>query len=119
VKHNHTPRARIQVESIREWHAVTVRARRWATTHGITLLPEEVGALYEALGFFLGDLDAGRVAIRPMPHHIARAWGPLRVLAAPEGVRLWRTPGAWPIEGVAITLEEAPHVREALERVWP
>jgi hypothetical protein len=103
---------------VRGWRTVTVRARRSTTRYGVTLLPEEVGALHEELGFFLGDLDAGRVAIAPVPLHVARAWSPLRVLMAPEGVRLWRTPGAWPVEGVAITLEEAPHVREALARAW-
>jgi hypothetical protein len=119
VKRKRTPRVQVRVEGLRGWHAVTVRAARSTTTQGIALLPEEVGALYEALGFVIGDLDAGRVAIRPVPLHIARAWGPLRVLVAPEGVRLWRRPSAWPIEGVAITLEEAPHVRVALERAWP
>ncbi len=94
---------------IRGWWTLAVRGSRMGC--GVALPRERVPWLVRALE----SLPA--YSTGPIPSHIARAWGPLRVLASPIGVRIWRNPGAWPVEGVAITAAEAPLVVEAVARV--
>lgn len=97
---------------IRGWRALAVRCHSQEIGSGVVLPREEVP-------WFVGELEPLLVSeTGPIPPHIARAWGPLRVLVTPKGVRLWRTPGAWPIEGVAIAAAEARHVVDAVAGGW-
>ena len=102
----------VEVVCIHGWRALAVRDHSQEIGSGVVLPREEVPWFVEELGPLLVSSTG------PMPMHIARAWGPLRVLVSPKGVRLWRTPGSWPIEGVAITVAEARHVIEAVTRDW-
>jgi hypothetical protein len=111
VRRKHTHSVVSELVSIRGWRALALRAYSQMGP-GVALPREEVPWLVGVLGS-LPTSSTG-----PIPLHIARAWGPLRVLVSPKGVRLWRSPGSWPIEGVAITTAEAPHVIDAVAREW-
>jgi hypothetical protein len=110
VKRMPVPSVHADAVCIRDWWTLAVRGSRMGC--GIALPRERVPWLVRALG----SLPASSAC--PIPSHIVRAWGPLCVLVSPTGVRIWRNPGAWPVEGVAITAAEAPHVVEAVARVW-
>ena len=101
----------LEAVCIRGWRALAVRCYSQEICSGVMLPREEVPWFVGELGPMLD------VATGPIPPHIATAWGPLHVLVSPKGVRLWRTSGSWPIEGVAITVAEAPHVIEAVATV--
>lgn len=100
----------LEAVSIRGWRALALRDWSQPIGRGVMLPREEVPWLVGEMGCLLSSPTG------PVPHHIARGWGPLYVLVTPKVVRLWRRPGAWPIEGVGIAAAEARHVIEALVR---
>lgn len=111
MKHKHAHSVSVEAVCIQGWCALVVRDHS-RSCRGVDLPREEVPWFLGKMGPLLGP------STEPIPSHIARAWGPLRVLVSPRGVRLWRSPGSWPIEGVAITAAEARHVIEAVARCW-
>ncbi len=101
----------LEAVCIRGWRALAVRDYS-QLGRGVVLPREEVPWFVGEMGCLLASPTG------PIPLHIARAWGPLHVLVSPSGVRLWRNPGAWPVEGIAITAAEARHVIDAVTRGW-
>ena len=97
----------VELVCIRGWRALAVRDHsQWC--RGVFLPREEIHWL-------VGEMRQLLLApTGPIPVHIARAWGPLRVLVSPKGVRLWRRSGSWPVEGVAIAATEARDVAALL-----
>lgn len=112
MRRKRTHSVHLEEVCIRDWRALAVRCYSQEIGSGVMLPREELPWFVGGLGPLLAS------ATGPIPPHIARAWGPLRVLVSPSGVRLWRNPGAWPVEGIAITAAEARHVIEAVTRGW-
>lgn len=98
----------VELVCIRGWRALAVRGHSQLCS-GVCLPREEVPWL-------IGEMRPLLFApTSPIPAHIARAWGPLRVHVSPKGVRLWRSAGSWPVEGVAIAATEARDVATLLD----
>ena len=98
----------VELVCIQGWRALAVRAHS-QLCRGVFLPREEVPWLVSEMRPLVSAPTG------PIPVHIARAWGPLRVLVSPKGVRLWRHSGAWPVEGVAIAVTEARDVAALLD----
>ena len=98
----------VELVCIQGWRALAVRGHS-QLCRGVFLPREEVPWLVSELRPLL------LAPTGPIPVHIARAWGPLRVLVLPKGVRLWRHSGSWPVEGVAIAATEARDVAALLD----
>ena len=98
----------VELVCIQGWRALAVRGHS-QLCRGVFLPREEVPWLVSGMRPLL------LAPTRPIPTHIARAWGPLRVLVSPKGVRLWRRSGSWPVEGVAIAATEARDVAAQLD----
>ena len=102
----------VELVCIQGWRALAVRGHS-QLCRGVFLPREEVPWLVSEMRPLL------IAPTGPIPVHIARAWGPLRVLVSPKGVRLWRRSGSWPVEGVAIAATEARDVAALLDRSPP